>query len=232
MDRIKNWKVHDEDYLSDHKMISFNLCFKKPATGMARNFKKVNWTHFKSLLSNKEWDNPPTSWSIETINTEAQKLHDDITQALDKVCPVKEMSTKSQPHKWWKHNLKKKVKSSYKDWKTLSYNADADQDSILSKYNTYKSVRNEYAKAIKDSKASSWRAFTSECEDIYALNKIIFKKQQNGISMMEGCNTGQKTNNILMDAHFPRSTPLDDTLQSTASQDINNPPNTCLRQEA
>ena len=85
---------------------------------MARNFKKANWTHFKSLLLNKEWDNPPTSWSIETINTDAQKLHDDTTQALDKVCPVKEMSTKSQPPKWWKpevHNLKKKVKSSYKD---------------------------------------------------------------------------------------------------------------------
>ena len=49
---------------------------------------------------------------------------------------------------------------------------------------------------------------------------------------MEGCNTGIETNNILMDAHFPGSTPLDDTLQSTASQaDIDKTPNTCLRQE-
>ena len=60
--------------------------------------------------------------------------------------------------------------------------------------------------------------FTSECEDIYLLNKIVFKKQQNSISMMEGCNTGLQTNNILLDAHFPGSTPLGHILQSTSSQ--------------
>ena len=36
--------------------------------------------------------------------------------------------------------------------------------------------------------------------------------------MMDGCNTGLETNNILMDAHFPGSTPLDCTLQSASSQ--------------
>ena len=42
VDRIENWKVHEEDYLSDHKLISFNLSFDKPPPGLFRNFKKAN----------------------------------------------------------------------------------------------------------------------------------------------------------------------------------------------
>ena len=29
VDRIINWKVHDEDYLSDHKLITYELDFHK-----------------------------------------------------------------------------------------------------------------------------------------------------------------------------------------------------------
>ena len=36
--------------------------------------------------------------------------------------------------------------------------------------------------------------------------------------MMEGCNTALETNNILMDAHFPGSTPLDHSPQSDSNQ--------------
>ena len=78
--------------------------------------------------------------------------------------------------------------------------------------------RKEYSKEIKKSKRASWRKFTSECEDIYLLNKIIHNKQQNSISMMEGCNTGQQTNNVLLDTHFPGSIPLDNIHQTTSSQ--------------
>ena len=53
VDRIQNWKVHDEDYLSDHKLISFNLTFNKPPPGLFRNFKKANWPYFKCLLAKK-----------------------------------------------------------------------------------------------------------------------------------------------------------------------------------
>ncbi len=36
--------------------------------------------------------------------------------------------------------------------------------------------------------------------------------------MMEGCNTGIQTINVLLDNHFPGSTPLGKSLQSTSSQ--------------
>ena len=61
---------------------------------------------------------------------------------------------------------------------------------------------------MRKTKKSSWKDFTSNCEDIYMLNKIIHKKQQSSISMMEDCNTSLETNNTLLDAHFPGSVPL------------------------
>jgi hypothetical protein len=71
---------------------------------------------------------------------------------------------------------------------------------------------------MKNSKKFSWRTFTSECDDLYKLNKLIFKKQQNSISMIEGCSSGLQTSNILLDTHFPGSTSLSQIHQSTSSQ--------------
>ena len=71
VDRIQNWKVHDEDYLSDHRSITFDLSFDKPLPCLFRNFKKANWSYFKCLLSKKVLENPPKFWSKETIELEA-----------------------------------------------------------------------------------------------------------------------------------------------------------------
>ena len=220
-DKIRNWVVHDEDYFSDHKMISYNLDTKKPPPIFLRNFKKANWSYFTQLLSNGKWENPPISWSKETIEQEAHKLKEDITKALDKVCPEKEQKIKTKPATWWTtelHNLRRKYRIAQKDWKILAAKPNSNQVDILDKYNAFKSIRKEYGKCIKKSKSSSWRTFTSECEDIYKLNKIIFKKQQNSISMMEGCNTALQTSNLLLDTHFPGSTSLGQNLQPTSSQ--------------
>ena len=84
VDRVKNWVVQDKDYFSDHKMISFNIDFNKPPPGLFRNFKKANWPYFKHLLSNKKWDEPPKFWTKETIELEAKKLQENITQTMDK----------------------------------------------------------------------------------------------------------------------------------------------------
>ena len=157
-DRIINWVVHDEDYLSDHKLITFNLTFEKPQTVMFRNFRKANWSNFKHLLSQKSWKDPPRFWSKETIEIETDKLMQDITLALDKVCPIKELRMKTKPPSWWTtelHNLRRKARIAEKIWKKLCSNVGADREITLSKYEAYKSIRKEYFKKIKKSKLSS-----------------------------------------------------------------------------
>ena len=74
VDRIRKWKVHDEDYLSDHKLISYELYVHKEPPRVSRSYKKANWSYFKTLLSQKTWENPPKFWSKHTIELESTKL--------------------------------------------------------------------------------------------------------------------------------------------------------------
>ena len=136
-------------------------------------------------------------------------LTKDITKALDKVCPLKVQTVKSnQPSLWTPElsNLRGQVRAASRELKKLSSDPNSDQNEILKKHHALKEMKKEFSKSIKNSKRNSWRAFTSSSEDIYVLNKIIHKKQQNFISMMEGCKNDLQTNNTLMDSHFPGST--------------------------
>ena len=120
--------------------------------GLFRNSKKANWSYFKSLLTQKHWENPPKFWSKETIEEEAEKLLKDIIQALDKICPEKEQVIKPKPPSWWTtelHNLKRKVKNAWNDWKNLSSNPEAEQENILNKYDAYKSIKKNISKVLK-----------------------------------------------------------------------------------
>ena len=219
-DRILNWMVHDEDYLSDHKLITYYLTFETPQTVLFRNLKKANWALFKHLLSQKTWENPPKFWSKETIEDEADKLMQDITQALDNVCPIKKLKLKNKPPSWWNtelHNLRRKVRNADRAWKTCSNNRE-NRENTLNKYEAYKSLKKDYKTSIKKAKTDSWRSFTANCVDIYQLNKIIFKKQLNSISMMENCNTAEQTSKTLLDAHFPGSTQLGNIPLPTSGQ--------------
>ena len=120
-----------------------------------RNFKKADWSYFKSLPTNKTSDHPPKVWSKETIELEAEKLLEDITQALDKICPEKEQTFKTKPPSWWTtelHNLRRQVKIAWKYWKKLFSNPDAEQENILNKYNAHKSIKKEYFKRVNKTK--------------------------------------------------------------------------------
>ena len=50
-DRVNDWTVHDENYFSDHKLITYNLNFNKAQTYKSRNYKKANWPSFRKQLA-------------------------------------------------------------------------------------------------------------------------------------------------------------------------------------
>ena len=137
------------------------------------------------------------------------------------------MKEKPKPPTCWTtelNNLKVRLRNTQNEWRRISSNPDSAHEAVKEKYNAYKSLRTQFSKLIKKTKRSSWRNFTSNCEDIYMLNKIIHKKQQNSISMMEGCTTGLQTNNTLLDAHFPSSVRLNhgiDLERSEFSEHLN-----------
>ena len=67
VDRIKDWVFHDEDFLSDHKLITFNFNINKGQPLVSRNIKNADWSYFKNFLAKKKWENPPSTWSKRTI---------------------------------------------------------------------------------------------------------------------------------------------------------------------
>ena len=201
---IKSWTVHDQDYLSDHKLISFSLDFNPDGIELTRNFDKANWKRFNSILTKCKVNNKRKIWSKETIELEVKDLMKTILHALDKVCPEHPRKCKTNNVHWWNtelHNLRKRVDNAFKHWKRNF------QDPIKEKENrdSYTALKKEYFNEIRRAKAASWKKFTHECTDIYNLNKIIQRKQLNQVSLMEGCISAKESLRVLMDNHFPGS---------------------------
>ena len=136
------------------------------------------------------------------------KLRECIENALNIICPERVFSLKRKSPEWWStelSNTKGLLRQLNREWKYERTKPNPDTEKIKLKHAKYKALRSKFDKDIKDAKKLSWRTFTSKCEDIYLLNKIIFKKQQNSISMIESCNTGKESNNALLDTYFPGS---------------------------
>ena len=216
-DNIKNWEVLQEDFLSDHKMISFEILLTRTdKTEKVRNYKKANWKLFASILS--KGTKMPKTWSKETIEDEVHDLKNSITAALDKACPKRNYVKPCSNSPWWNtdlHNERRNVDHAYMDYKTYK---DKDPTKEREKWETYKNLRLEYFKNIKRAKTNSWNEFCRETTDIYELNKIIQNKKQNQVSMMEGCTSAKESINVLMDNHFPGSTDINVDLQPACTK--------------
>ena len=68
-----DWRIHNEPSLSDHVAIRFNISCQPPPGKWERNFRKVDWTLFASLL--EEWPTPPASWNGDTIESNCDILN-------------------------------------------------------------------------------------------------------------------------------------------------------------
>ena len=218
-ENIKNWKVKQDDFLSDHKMIFYEILLPSPgAKGLGnRNFKKANWKLFASIMSKKGKTKMPRLWSNETIEDEVNDLTRDITEALDKVCPKRPVKGKPNNSPWWTtelHNMRRNVDHAYKEWKKQHQDPMREKD----KWETYKKLRKEYFNSIKRAKISSWNEFCRDTTDIYELNKIIQNKKLNQVSMMETCTSAKESINMLMENHFPGSTDINADLQSACNK--------------
>jgi len=213
-DYIAGWKVNNEDYMSDHKMLNYNITVGgEPIQTSRRNFKKADWERFNKLGSKLKWV-CPQSWNNDTIDTEADRLHTDIVNCLDKVCPVRKSTPKKEsPLPYWTEELtnqRRLVKKKYNQHKKGKITRD-----------NYLQSRKEYKKNILKAKKASWNEFIST-EDIYKLNKIIHTQanKTTKVGFLKRAD-GTITNNmdesvkILLDTHLPDSTDVHVTTTKT-----------------
>jgi hypothetical protein len=69
----------------------------------------------------------------------------------------------------------------------------------------YVTLKMDYAKMIKEAKINTWQKLLTESQDIYRLDKIIHKREQNNISLLEGCSSAKESISVLLDNYFPGS---------------------------
>ena len=94
--------MEEEDFLSDHNAISFEISLNSPKAGSFRPWKKASWSTFRESLE-AACVNATTisTWDKEVVEAEAVKLDTDIRIALDEACPLKPVSMRYKPPPFW-----------------------------------------------------------------------------------------------------------------------------------
>ena len=92
---VVDWHVMEEDFLSDHKAISFQMRLRMPNPRSFRPWTKADWGLFRTTLEEAcESKSNIDVWSNDAVDTEASDLETDIRAALDLACPLKAGSTR------------------------------------------------------------------------------------------------------------------------------------------
>ena len=208
VERILEWKVNGKNTLSDHKLITFSLTIEKQKTAKARNYGLVDWNIFKIKLVKQSRQKGPIRWSTTTIENEANCFIEQITNVLDQICPLKTPSKKQERKNWWNAELqamKTKMDTNYNTWKKFVANPTASTSTREQARKEFVTAKHDYTKMVKSAKRNAWNKLISENVDIYSLDKIIHRRSQNNISLLEGCTTAKESLAVLLDNYFPNS---------------------------
>ena len=174
--QIVNWRVEEEETLSDHSYITYRVNTEEPLP----------------------FHRPPTTtmWNVRTLNKEVfehaiQKLEEvsnveQMINTLKDACQIsmrKKNNKKKQPVYWWSTNIAKlrKVTNSCRRelMRAKKRNTSTDQYNILE--NSYKQARKEFRKEIKHTKEECWKKLCQEAENNVwgTAYKIVRKKLGN-----------------------------------------------------
>lgn len=211
VDRISEWTVREKNYFSDHKLITFIFSSQLQETVQIRNFDKANWLQFSNKLEKIRDYKPPICWTTNILDKEASKFNSVLKMALDVACPLKKVTYKQKRNNWWTPELKAqkaKVDKYHAAWKKLSSYPNTTKATIDEARKNYVTLKNDYAKMIISAKANAWQTLLTDSKDIYKLDKIIYKREKNNISLLEGCTSAKESLSLLLDNYFPGSSEI------------------------
>jgi len=208
---ITNWQINEEDSLSDHRQILFQILANKPARKYCRNPRKTKWDVYINRLSQVLPELTEALNSIEKIDQASKMITDAIMQSYHYACPKRPIGRKRQPP-WWNAvtstELEEKRANARLSLSTAMHTkAEAD-------WETYNANKKLYKSAIRRAKRSSWQHF---CQDVSStpemarLSKILRNKTcpQLGMIKLPNGNFTDSSEQVLvhmLDTHFPGCT--------------------------
>ncbi len=209
-----DWKVNlDEVVLSDHRLVQFNMQLQIQLTELRiRPYKTVDWSVFTRSLRGQD-----ISHILEDIEVDemADKLHMNLSAALEHTAPFKRLLHHSNMSTWWNRSLNIKRLT----LKNL-YRKRFKHERVLQKF---RELKREFNNDIRQTKTKSWRDFCTKAEsakDISRLVRILENPPRKVMSVLhdEGKLLDPKSSLVhLLKTHFPDGA-LDQSIRTNLAE--------------
>ena len=220
--KIKDWRVSDEETLSDHKMLEFCLAESHTFTNSFFNPKKMDLkTYHDAVLSqttSSEFSFPfDPFYQQETlphcIEETTSKITDILTNAFQSSCP-KTTTKRSTSKPWWNpdlEKLRKLTKNSLQKAKRYSNGPLCHTPIADQRWEEYRSYRRDYKRLVNQAKSESWQRFCTDAESVKStarVQKLLCKVNDHQVDWVMDSNghptmSPKDTINTLLDTHFP-----------------------------
>ena len=211
LDVIQDWGVMKEDFLSDHRCVSFRLRLAVKNKKVVRMWEETPWELFQNEVTIKYGKLPaPVCWTVETVEQETANLYKLIEGAADRWTPSRLVSTsKVKKNNWWNEEITK-ARTAYK--RERLYYLEVGGSSALDCMTT---AKRNLKYLIRVAKRDSWREFCSEVRDVdkmSSLNKMLQRNMNQSVGVMnrptgDSAETPEESLDVLMQAHFPGCLP-------------------------
>ena len=153
---VHDWHVSDNETLSDHKYLCYEVSVPKPSPILRRNLKKLDIPSFILKLDELKSNLPlEVNYSSEAIDEAVSQFNNTLQAAIEVACPLKPACFR-QTSPWWNPELSELRKSLSQDQRNLA----------LVNTEAYRQKRNTYFAAVRKAKRNSWRQFCTEVEDM------------------------------------------------------------------
>lgn len=217
---ILDWRVSNEESLSDHEHIIFMLADENPQQLRTyRSPRKTEWSTYREVLERKICEielNEPASTA--ELDKRVEQITEAIIEAYQESCPLVTKPSRYATG-WWNDRLEKLQKKA----RRLANRARRTQNESVHKI--YTAVRNRYKKEIRKAKINSWKAFCEEISDLPAasrLQKALSKDRRivEGALMKsngEFTVTNEEALLELLKAHFPECTGIEPNEERTVT---------------
>ena len=221
---VLDWRVSDEESLSDHRFIRFKLEGDMGPPVRYRNPRKANWQVFRERLADEIGGRLSRITTPEEIEGEAQAINAALGKAFDAACPERTLRA-GRAVPWWNTELTSLRRASRRAGRK-AYTENTPETWLA-----YRNLLRDYKKSIRKSKAEAWRR---QCQEIDSqkstakLHKALAKEgvhQVGSLTLPDGSFTASSAESLshLLEIHFPGS--VEANAQDPGSQGYGRKPN-------
>ncbi|KAG5683018.1 hypothetical protein PVAND_012328 [Polypedilum vanderplanki] len=209
------WHVSEEDSLSDHQTIRFNLDCELGPEAQFRNIRRTNFASYFIRLHWRLGKWYPSITSCEELEEAATILSEAILLSFQESCPLKKKATKKKTV-WFNSRLAELKRACNYAWHRRA------KDGM----EPVRAARNIYRKECRKSQRESWQAFCESVEGVSPtarLHKILSKDRSNQVDTLRlssGEYVSEETEVLkhLLSTHFPECEVVSDERPTLSSR--------------